>query len=76
MYLNEMQQQVEASVNYAGTRRQFGKQIAEFQGAQWLLADMAVDIEAARLLVHSAATKIDRGEDATRVMLHGQVLSR
>lgn len=57
---------LEAAVDYAGTRRQFGKAIAEFQGVQWLLADMAKDIEAARLLVHSAASKIDRGEDATK----------
>lgn len=57
---------LEAAVDYAGTRRQFGKQIAEFQGVQWLLADMAKDIEAARLLVQSAASKIDRGLDATK----------
>jgi alkylation response protein AidB-like acyl-CoA dehydrogenase len=57
---------LEAAVDYAGTRRQFGKAIAEFQGVQWLLADMARDIEAARLLVHSAASKIDRGQDATK----------
>ncbi len=57
---------LEAAVDYAGTRRQFGKAIADFQGVQWLLADMAKDIEAARLLVRSAATKIDRGEDATK----------
>ncbi len=57
---------LEAAVDYAGTRKQFGKQIAEFQGVQWLLADMAKDIEAARLLVHSAASKIDRGQDATK----------
>ena len=57
---------LEAAVDYAGTRKQFGKQIAEFQGVQWLLADMAKDIEAARLLVYSAAMKLDRGEDATR----------
>ncbi|MDN7354845.1 acyl-CoA dehydrogenase family protein [Acetobacter senegalensis] len=57
---------LEAAVDYAGTRKQFGKHIAEFQGVQWLLADMAKDIEAARLLVYSAATKIDRGLDATR----------
>ncbi|MDN7351702.1 acyl-CoA dehydrogenase family protein [Acetobacter senegalensis] len=55
-----------AAVDYAGTRKQFGKHISEFQGVQWLLADMAKDIEAARLLVYSAATKIDRGLDATR----------
>lgn len=57
---------LEAAVDYAATRKQFGKQIAEFQGVQWLLADMAKDIEAARLLVHSAASKIDRGQDATK----------
>ncbi|MBI1170060.1 acyl-CoA dehydrogenase [bacterium] len=57
---------LEAAVDYAAQRRQFGKTISEFQGVQWLLADMAKDIEAARLLVHSAAGKIDRGEDATK----------
>jgi alkylation response protein AidB-like acyl-CoA dehydrogenase len=57
---------LEAAVDYAKQRRQFGRTISEFQGVQWLLADMAKDIEAARLLVHSAAVKIDRGEDATK----------
>ncbi|MFV0490498.1 MAG: acyl-CoA dehydrogenase family protein [Pseudorhodobacter sp.] len=57
---------LEAAVEYAQTRKQFGKEIAQFQGVQWLLADMAKDIEAARLLVHSAAVKIDRGQDATK----------
>jgi alkylation response protein AidB-like acyl-CoA dehydrogenase len=57
---------LEAAVDYARQRKQFRKPIAEFQGVQWLLADMAKDIEAARLLVHSAAVKIDRGEDATK----------
>jgi alkylation response protein AidB-like acyl-CoA dehydrogenase len=57
---------LEAAVDYAATRKQFGKAIAEFQGVQWLLADMAKDIEAARLLVHSAASKIDLGLDATK----------
>lgn len=57
---------LEAAVDYAGQRKQFDKSIAEFQGVQWMLADMAKDIEAARLLVHSAAVKIDRGEDATK----------
>lgn len=57
---------LEAALDYAGTRKQFGKQIAEFQGVQWLLADMAKDIEAARLLVQSAASKIDSGVDATK----------
>ncbi|MEM0946473.1 MAG: acyl-CoA dehydrogenase family protein [Pseudomonadota bacterium] len=57
---------LEAAVDYAQQRKQFKQPIAEFQGVQWLLADMAKDIEAARLLVHSAAHKIDRGENATK----------
>ena len=57
---------LEAAVDYAAQRKQFGKSISEFKGVQWLLADMAKDIEAARLLVQSAATKIDRGDDATK----------
>lgn len=57
---------LEAAVDYAQQRRQFGKAIADFQGVQWLLADMAKDIEAARLLVRSAAEKIDTGENATK----------
>ncbi len=57
---------LEAAVEYAQQRKQFGKAISEFQGVQWLLADMAKDIEAARLLVQSAAMKIDRGENATK----------
>ncbi len=57
---------LEAALDYAQQRKQFGSRISEFQGVQWLLADMAKDIEAARLLVHSAAVKIDRGENATK----------
>ena len=57
---------LEAALDYAGQRKQFQQPIAEFQGVQWMLADMAKDIEAGRLLVHSAAIKIDRGEDATK----------
>jgi alkylation response protein AidB-like acyl-CoA dehydrogenase len=57
---------LEAALDYAGTRKQFDRTIGEFQGVQFLLADMAKDIEAARLLVHSAASHIDRGLDATK----------
>jgi alkylation response protein AidB-like acyl-CoA dehydrogenase len=57
---------LEAAVDYAAQRKQFNKPIAEFQGVQWLLADIAKDVEAARLLVLSAAAKIDAGEDATK----------
>ena len=57
---------LEAAVDYAQQRRQFGKAISEFQAIQWLLADMAKDIEAARLLVQSAAYKLDNNQDATK----------
>jgi alkylation response protein AidB-like acyl-CoA dehydrogenase len=53
------------SIAYAKQRRQFGKAIAEFQAIRWMLADMAKDVHAARLLVHSAAARLDRGEAAT-----------
>jgi alkylation response protein AidB-like acyl-CoA dehydrogenase len=56
---------MEAAIGYARQRRQFGRAIAENQGLQWLLADMARDIQAARLLTWDAAGRIDRGEPAT-----------
>ena len=55
---------LEAAVEYAKERRQFGSAIADFQGIQWKLADMAKDIAAARLLVHDAAGRLDRGQRA------------
>ena len=45
----------ELARNYALEREQFGRPIAEFQGLQWMLADMATQIEAARLMIYSAA---------------------
>lgn len=50
----------EAAVKYAKERKQFGKSISEFQAIQFKLADMATQIEAARLLVYSAAWLADR----------------
>jgi alkylation response protein AidB-like acyl-CoA dehydrogenase len=46
---------LEQAVNYSNERRQFGKRIHEFQGIQFMLADMAMEIEAARHLVYHAA---------------------
>lgn len=51
---------LEASLEYARERRQFGRPIFENQGLQWMLADMAKDIAAARALVERAALLIDR----------------
>lgn len=52
----------EASVAYAKQREAFGQYIAEFQAVQFMLADMAMRIEATRLLIYNAALKKDRGE--------------
>ena len=52
----------DAARAYALEREQFGKRIAEFQAVQWKLADMATEIDAARLLTHRAAWLRDRGE--------------
>ncbi|MBD3845044.1 acyl-CoA dehydrogenase family protein [Bosea sp. SSUT16] len=56
---------LEAALAYARDRRQFGKPILDNQGLQWLLADMAKDIAAARALVERAALLIDHDKPAT-----------
>jgi alkylation response protein AidB-like acyl-CoA dehydrogenase len=48
---------------YAKQRKQFGKAIAEFQGLQFMLADMAMKLEVARQMVYVAAAKSERGDD-------------
>ncbi|MFO0728136.1 MAG: acyl-CoA dehydrogenase family protein [Myxococcota bacterium] len=53
---------LEESRAYALDRAQFGKPIAEFQAIQWMLADMATETDAARLLVRRAADLADRGQ--------------
>ena len=50
------------AVGYAKERSQFGKSIAEFQGVQFMLADMAMKLEAARQMVYVAAAKSQRGD--------------
>lgn len=51
----------ELALKYSKSRKQFGRYISEFQGIQWMLADMAVDIDAARWLVYKAALTEERG---------------
>ena len=53
---------LEDSLAYAKERQAFGKPIAELQAIQWMLADMATEVDAARLLAWRAATLKDRGE--------------
>ena len=50
------------AVGYAKERSQFGKSISEFQGVQFMLADMAMKLEAARQMVYVAAAKSQRGD--------------
>jgi len=57
---------LDATVKYVKERRQFGKAIAEFQGIQWKLADMATELDAARLLTQRAAVLKDAGRKVTR----------
>ena len=56
---------LDAAVGYARERRQFDRPIAEFQGIQFMLADMAMSVHASRLLVHHAAALVDRGATGT-----------
>ena len=57
---------LDAAVNYVTQRRQFGRAIAEFQGTQWKLADMATELDAAKLLTLRAAVLKDAGCKVTR----------
>ena len=52
---------LDAAVAYARERQQFGQVIAAFQGVQFMLADMAMQVHAGRLMVHHAARQVDAG---------------
>jgi butyryl-CoA dehydrogenase len=56
---------LDASIRYAKERVQFNRPISRFQGLRWMIADMATQIEAARLLTFNAAAMKDRREDFT-----------
>src|SRR4029453_2898535 len=53
---------LDAAVHYVKERRQFGQRIPGFQGVQFMLADMATQIEAARLLVYEACALFEAGD--------------
>ena len=52
---------LDAALGYARERRQFGQRIGDFQGIQFMLADMAMQVHAARLMIHHAARQVDAG---------------
>jgi len=53
---------LDASIAYAKQRNAFGKPIASFQGLQWMIADMAMQLEAARALLFECTRQVDRGD--------------
>jgi len=57
---------LEASIKYAKERHQFGKAICEFQGISFKLAEMATEVQAAEILIYSAADKKNKGLKVTR----------
>jgi len=61
------QRALDEAKRYALERQQFGQPIANFQAIQFMLADMAIDIEAMRLLTYKAAWMIDEGAPASIV---------
>ncbi len=56
MALGLAQGAYDLALDHSRTRRQFGRPICEFQGLQWMLADMSIGLAAARALIHKAAT--------------------
>jgi acyl-CoA dehydrogenase len=62
----------EHATAYARERKQFGRAIAEFEAVQFMLADMATEIEAARLLTYQAAWVLDEGQRNTLVSSHAK----
>ncbi|MBI3452255.1 MAG: isobutyryl-CoA dehydrogenase [Rhodospirillales bacterium] len=64
----------ESARAHMGVRSQFGKKLAEFQALQFRLADMASDIEASRLMIHRAASLVDK--DAAEATMHCAMAKR
>jgi alkylation response protein AidB-like acyl-CoA dehydrogenase len=75
MALGLGQAALEAAVKYARERHQFSRPISEFQAIQWMIADAATRIEAARLLVHKAACLEDEGKRFTKEAAMGKLFA-
>jgi alkylation response protein AidB-like acyl-CoA dehydrogenase len=59
--LGQAQGAFDEALAYIQARKQFGRRLADFQGIQWLLADMAIELDAARLLIYRAACNAGAG---------------
>jgi alkylation response protein AidB-like acyl-CoA dehydrogenase len=66
---------LDAAVGYAKERIQFNKPISQFQGIRWMVADMATQLEAARLMTFNAAAMRDRGENYSSAASMAKVFS-
>jgi len=73
--LSIAQNSLQEAIRFARGREQFGKKIAEFQAIQFMLADMAMNIDAGRLLVYRAARLIDQGKKATKEASMGKLFT-
>ena len=69
------QRAMELSIQYAKDRQQFGAPIAKHQAIQFMIAEMGMKIEAARLLVHKAATLCDLGERNTEIASYAKAFA-
>ncbi len=66
---------LEAALAHARTRRTFGQPLGDRQAIQWMLADSARELHAARMLVYGAASLVDRGGDAAPAALRARILA-
>jgi alkylation response protein AidB-like acyl-CoA dehydrogenase len=60
---------LEAAIAYAKERKAFGKTIGSFQGLQWMIADMAMELEASRALLFECTRQVDRGDLSELAMM-------
>ena len=67
-----LRRSLEVALAYTAERQLFGSAVADKQGIQWLLADVATDLEAMRLLTFRAARQLQDGEDATLMAAHAK----
>ena len=65
----------ELALGYAQSRQQFGRPIGEFQGLQWMLADMSIGLSAARALIHNAAMNAGQGFPDMREAAQAKILA-
>ena len=71
---------LEATLAYTAEREQFGRPVGEFQGVQWMLADMSIQLDASRLLTYRAARMADAGKrytaEAAKAKLHASEMAQ